>query len=129
MDGDTLVGVVVLQTLIAAGLLGISLWWYKRRGGMEAGEAGRLLWAVWVGFGILSLVVFAVIGLAAVLLGGVVTWAFCVAGTVLGSRLLVRSDRSHEQDIWALTLVFALGYGLLGFFLTLVLVGPVLRSA
>ena len=114
--------IAVLQTLIAAGLLGASLWWYRRNIGEKSGNAGRVLWVVWVVFGIASLVILAASGLEAVLLGGAVTWAFCVAGTVLGSRLLVRSFRNREQDIWALTLVFALGYALLGFLFVLFLV-------
>jgi hypothetical protein len=83
---------------------------------------------VWVVFGILSLIILAVSGLAAVVLGGAVTWPFCVAGTVLGSRLLVRSSRNREQDIWALSLVFALGTALLGFVSLMFLVRSALTN-
>lgn len=124
VQGEAPLDLVVLQSLISAGLFGVSLWWYRRNLGDKSGNAGRVLWAVWVIFGILSLVILAAIGLEALVLGGIVTWAFCVAGTVLGSRLLVRSFRNHEQDVWALTLVFGLGYGLLGFLFVLFLVSP-----
>ena len=84
---------IVLQALAATGLLLVSLWWYRRHRGEKSGNAGLALWVVWVVFGILSLVILAASGLATVVLGGAVTWPFCVAGTVLGSRLLVRSSR------------------------------------
>lgn len=89
--GQSPFGIVALQRLIGAGLLGVSLWWYRRTPRERSGHAGRVLWVVWVVFLILSLVTLAVIGLGALLLGGFVTWVFCVAGTVLGSRLLARA--------------------------------------
>ena len=120
--------IVAVQTLIGAGLLGGSLWWYRRTPYEGSGHAGRVLWVVWIVFLVLSLGILAVIGLDALLLGGAVTWAFCVAGTVLSSRLLVRAYRNREQDIWALTLVFALGSALLGSFFPMFTVSQVLRS-
>ena len=102
-------GIAVLHSLIAAVLLGVSLWWYRRNIGGQSGNAGWVLWLVWVVFGILSLVILAASGPEAVLLGGLVTWIFCVAGTVLGSRLLAGSFRSREQDFWGLATLFAAG--------------------
>lgn len=127
--GQSPFDIVALQTLIGAGLVGVSVWWYRRTPRERSGHAGRVLWLIWVVFFTLSLVTLAVIGLGALLLGGIVTWVFCVAGTVLGSRLLVRSYRNREQDIWALTLVFTLGSVSLGFFLALLLLSPALRPS
>ena len=83
--------IAVPHALISAGLLGVSLWGYRRNIGEESGNAGWVLWVLWVVFGTLSLVILAANGPEAVLLGGVATWVYCVAGTVLGSRLLARS--------------------------------------
>jgi hypothetical protein len=109
--------IAVLQALIASGLLGVSLWWYRRNLGEESGHAGWALWVLWVAFGILSLVILAANGPEAMLFGGVVTWVACVAGTVLGSRLLARSFRSREPEFSTLTTVFAAGSALLVFLL------------
>jgi hypothetical protein len=121
--------VLVPQLLIAASLLGISLWWYRRNLGEKSGHAGRVLWFVWVIFGVLSLVILVFLGLEALLLGGAVTWIFCVAGTLLGTHLLMRSFPARASEFGAFALVFALGSALLGFFVVLILVGSVLRSS
>jgi hypothetical protein len=117
--------VVVLQLIIATGLLGASLWWYRRNIGDESGNAGWVLWVLWVVFGILSLIVLVASGPEAVLFGGVLTWFMCVAGTGLGSRLLARSFRSHEQEVWKLSVLFAGGSALVVF----VIVWTQLQSA
>ncbi len=111
--------VVVLHSLIAAGLISVSLWWYRRNIGGQSGNAGWVRRVLWVVFGILSLVILAASGPEAVLFGGVVTWVSCVAGTVLGSRLLARSYRSREPTFEALALLFAGGSALLVFLLVL----------
>lgn len=121
--------VLVPQLLISASLLGISLWWYRRNLGEKSGHAGRVLWFVWVVFGILSLVILAFFGVEALLLGGAVTWIFCVTGTLLATHLLMRSFPARASEFGAFALVFALGSALLGFFLVLILVGSVLRSS
>ena len=126
--GQSPFDIVAVQTLIGAFLLGGSLWWYRRTPREGSGHAGRVLWVVWVVYLALSLLILAVIGLEALLLGGAVTWVFCVAGTLLGSLLLVRAYRSREQDIWAATLVFALGSVLLGVFVLMFTVSRVLPS-
>ena len=107
--------VVALQAFIAAGLLGVSLWWYRRNIGGGSGSAGWILWVLWVVFGILSLVILVASGPEAVLFGAVLTWFFCVAGTGMGSRLLARSFRSREQDFWRLNALFTAGSALLVF--------------
>lgn len=117
--------IVVLLALIAAGFLGVSLWWYRRNIGGKSGSAGWRLWFLWVGFGILALAILAANGWTAVLIGGIVTWAFCVVGTVLGSLLLARSNRRREQDYWGLAWLFAVGSALL----LLIIVWAQLQSA
>jgi len=107
--------VVRLQALIAAGLLGVSLWWYRRSIGEGSENAGWILWVLWVVFGILSLVILVANGPEAVLFGAVLVRTFCVAGTGMGSRLLARSFRSREQDFWRLNALFTAGSALLVF--------------
>lgn len=118
----------MLQLLIAAGFIGASLWWYRHRLGEPSGAAGCVLWIGWGVFGGLSLVYLAASGPEALLFGGVVTWACCMAGTVLGSRLLMRAFPARADDIWYLTTVFIFGSGLLGFATVWWLLGEALAN-
>jgi len=83
--------IVVLQALIAACFIAVSLWWYRRSAGERAWAAGCVLWVAWVAFGAISLFYLAASGPEAALFGGILTWAFCVAGVMLGSRLLIQA--------------------------------------
>ena len=121
--------IVALQAIVAAGLLGFSLWWYRRNLGEKTGHAGRVLWLLWIVFGLLSLVILTASGPEAVLLGSFVTWIFCVAGTVLGSRLLSRSFPARSDDFAGLALIFALGSMLLGFVWVVSQVMPAVRNS
>lgn len=107
--------IVALQVLVAAGLLAVSLWWYRRNRDDRTGTAGRVLWAGWIAFGLVSVVILTASGPEAVLLGSFMTWAFCVVGTVLGARLLGRSFPARSEDYLAVAMVFALVSMLAGF--------------
>lgn len=109
--------VVVLNALVAAVLLGVSLWRYKRHVGKSSARSGWVLWVLWVVYGVLSLTILGASGKGTMVIGGVVTWAFCVTGTTLGSRLLARADRRREPTYSAMATLFALVSGLLVFVL------------
>jgi hypothetical protein len=110
---------VLLQTLVAAGLLGVSLWWYRRDLGERSTNAGCALWLAWIVFGIVSVSVVVLIkprggdDLNAMLLGIVVAWVFCGAGIVLGLRLLMRASPDFARELIGLTMLLALGLAML----------------
>ena len=120
--------IVVLQALIAACFIAVSLWWYRRSAGERSWAAGCVLWVAWVAFGAISLFYLAASGPEAALFGGILTWAFCVAGVMLGSRLLIQASPARADDVRWLTTVFILGSGVLGFACMWLLLGSVLRS-
>ena len=112
---------VVLQALVATGLLSVSMWWYRRSRAEASATAGCGLWLLWIVFGIVSVIALVLItprgdgGLDALLLGTVVAWVSCGAGIVLGLRLLMRASPDFAQELVGLTLLLAIGLAMLTF--------------
>jgi hypothetical protein len=110
---------VVVQALVAAGLLGASLWWYRRSPGGASANAGCALWLAWIVFGILSAGSLVWIGtrggdgVAAMLFGLLLAWIVCGAGIVLGLRMVKRSSPDFARELLGLTMLLAMGLAML----------------
>jgi len=109
-----LVGLIIIQALIAAGIVGFSLWWYKRSLGQGPPKPGPVVRVMVVIIGVLALVnLVSSDGDLIDALPLMAMWA-CVAGVAIVAGLLIRHRPDLSRLIIPLASVLAAGIALVG---------------